>query len=172
MSRTYLSHPAPTADSEVPHGASGSFIEFWWSGMLFLTSRGLMLMLLAACFAVTPAQADGDNSGSGNSGSGGDASGGDDDSDDDNDDDNDDSDRDNRQSSRDQERALKAVKGGKIVSLAKLKHHLKSTSPGKILKVELKKRSGTYFYRVRILTSDNRIKALTLNALSLKQEKL
>jgi hypothetical protein len=161
-----------------------------------MSKRGLMLMLLlAACFAVNPAHADSDNSGSGNSGSGGGSddggsgggsdnsgsgnsgSGGGDDSDDDDDRDEDDdkddaSDNNKRNSSRDQERALKAVKRGKIVSLSTLKHHLKNTAPGKILRVELKKWSGTYFYRVRILTSGNRIKSITINALSLKQEKL
>jgi hypothetical protein len=139
--------------------------------------RFLMALLLATCFVGEPAFAkDGDSGGgdSDNSGSGSDNSGSDkdndsdDDSDDDEDDDDDNSNSGNRVKSEDQDRALKAVKNGKAVSLSKLKAHLSKNHPGKILNVGLYRKSGQYFYRVRILSSGNRIKTMSLNALTLK----
>lgn len=141
--------------------------------------RVFIIALLSACFMAEPAlakdgESDGgsDNSGSGsdNSGSGSNnsGSGGDDDDDDDNESDSENrSHRDERRND-DQDRAIKVVRRGKAVSLQVLKGFLKHNYPGKILDVKLRKSSGTYFYNVRILAKGNRIKALTLNALTLK----
>jgi uncharacterized membrane protein YkoI len=142
--------------------------------------RGFLLaILLAASFAADFAFAkDGESGGgSGNSGSGsnsGSSNENSDDDDDDDDGDDDDGDDESRggsasgHSSGDHERALKAVKKGKAVSLSKLKMHLAAVYPGKILDVNLRKSSGDYFYNVRILAKGNRIKLLSLNALTLK----
>jgi hypothetical protein len=136
--------------------------------------RVFMIALLSACFMAGPVLAkDGeseggsDNSGSGSSNSG---SGGDDGDDEDDDDDSDSDNRSHREERRndDQDRAIKAVRRGKAVSLQVLKGFLKHNYPGKILDVTLRKSSGTYFYNIRILAKGNRIKALTLNALTLK----
>jgi hypothetical protein len=135
--------------------------------------RVFMIALLSACFMAGPAfakdgESDGgsDNSGSGsrNSGSGGDNGN------DEEEDDSDSEDRSLREERRhdDQDRAIKAVRRGKAVSLQVLKGFLKQNHPGKILDVNLRKSSGIYFYNIRILAKGNRIKALTLNALTLK----
>lgn len=149
--------------------------------MSTLSRRSLLLAtFLAANFAAGFAMAkDGDSgsgsgnsgSGSGNSGSG--SSGGDDDGGDD-DDDGDDSNENNSGNSHggrhgnDHEKAIKAVQRGKAVSLQKLRDHLADHYPGKILDVNLRRRAGNYFYNVRILATGNRIKVLSLNALTLK----
>jgi uncharacterized membrane protein YkoI len=66
------------------------------------------------------------------------------------------------------ERALRAVAAGKASSLKKLKIYLDQNHPGKLLSVRLERKSGDLFYKVRILTVENRITSLTLDALSLK----
>lgn len=149
--------------------------------MLDLTRRRFMIaLILAASFAAVPAFAkDGDsNSGSGggdsgNSGSGSDNSGSDNDGDDDDDDSERDEDSGNSTSGSssaqvDQNRAMRAVKDGKAVSLKQLKSYLIENYPGEILHVSLRRRSGEYFYRVRILSTGNRIRSLSLNAVTLK----
>ncbi len=115
---------------------------------------------------------DSDNSGSGsdNSGSGNDDNDDNDNDDNDNDDNEQDNDDDNNSGSGkdDHNRALRVVKDGKAVPLRKLKSFLAQNYPGKILNVSLQRKSGIYYYRVRILSSGNRIKTLSLNALTLK----
>lgn len=135
-----------------------------------LSRRSLLLALLMAAnsAALEVMAKDGDSGGgSGNSGSGSSNSGhgGDDDDDDDDDDSDDDSGgrRDN-----DHDRAIKAVKRGKAVSLTKLRDHLSQNYPGKVLDVSLRRSSGDYFYNVRILAKGNRLRVLSLNALTLK----
>lgn len=105
-----------------------------------------------------------DDGGSENSGSGSNNSGSNDDDNEEDDDDDDNSDS----KHKDQNRALKAVKQGKAVSLSKLKSFLSQNYPGKLLKVSLEKKSGKFFYRVWILSEGNHIKTLSLNALTLK----
>lgn len=130
---------------------------------------------------------DSDNSGSGSDGSGSDD--GDRDEDRDNDrEDRRDSDREDGQDnnrgsgrdplgsnqrgrSHDQENAIKAVRNGRAVSLQRLKSFLDTNYPGSILGVELSRRSGEYYFDVRILTKGNRIKSLSLNALTLRPRK-
>ncbi len=73
--------------------------------------------------------------------------------------------------SRDQDRAKHAVAKGKAVPLAKLKDYLSQNYPGKILRINLVRRLGSYVYHVRILQSGNRLKSYTLDASTL-QEKL
>lgn len=140
----------------------------------------LMAIVLATSFLAAPAfSEDGDSGGdsdsgggSDNSGSGSDNSGSGDDNDNDdndNDDDNDDDDDNNSGSGKeDHNRALRVVKDGKAVPLRKLKSYLAQNYPGKILNVSLQRKSGKYYYRVRILSSANRIKTLSINALTLK----
>jgi hypothetical protein len=143
--------------------------------MLDWNKRGLLFMLLCAAFFLSAnAYSKDDESGGGNSGSGGGSEnsgsgGGDEDSDDDDEAENDDEgENDRNRHSRDHERARNAVKKGKVVSLKQLQQHLSTNYPGKLLRVELKRKSGTYYYKVRILTKGNRIRALSLNALTLK----
>lgn len=162
--------------------------------MTKLSRRSLLLaIVLAANFAGGIAMAkDGDsgggsgNSGSGSgssgSGSGGSGSGGGGGDDDDGDDGDDhegnggggtrherNRDNDNRNGdNEDNERARRAVRGGKAVSLIKLKQHLADNYPGKLLNVNLRQLSGNYIYEIRILASGNRIKQLSLNALTLQ----
>ncbi len=128
-----------------------------------------MLMLAGFMFIGHAAAKDGD-SGGGNSGSGSDnsGSGSDDDNDDDDDEDDDLDSSSGSSKSGDHNSAYKAVKKGKAVSLRKLKVHLAQNYPGKILSINLLKSRGSYYYRVRILSSGNRIKTVTLNALNLK----
>jgi uncharacterized membrane protein YkoI len=154
---------------------------------------GLLFVLLIAAFLALPqANAKDGDSGGGNSGSGsgsensgpggGDDNDNDDDNDTNNDDDNDtnndddnddkvesDGRNDSRSShSRDHDRVLRALQKGKVVSLQLLRRHLDSNYPGKLLRVDLKRKSGTYYYNVRILAPGNRIRAVSLNALTLK----
>lgn len=155
--------------------------------MSSVSRRSLLLALvMAASFAAEFAVAkDGDSGGgSGNSGSGssnsgsgssnsGSDSGGDDDGDDENENDNEESDDDSENDSGrhrddDHERAIRAVRNGKAVSLKKLKVYLADRYPGKVLDVSLRRRSGDYFYSVRILGKGNRLKVLSLDALTLK----
>jgi hypothetical protein len=145
-----------------------------------LSRRSLLVALfLAANFAADIALASDEDSGSGsgNSGSGSNSSGsgsGDDRDDDDGDDDNEDGDNSGNQSSGgrddDQERAIKAVRRGKAVSLKKLREHLSQNYSGKILDVKLRRRSGDYFYNVRMLAKGNRLRMLSLNALTLRPQ--
>jgi uncharacterized membrane protein YkoI len=67
----------------------------------------------------------------------------------------------------DHDKALKAVETGKAAPLHDLKEHLDEFYPGRILNVKFTKTAGQYFYRVRILDSGNRIRNVTLNALTL-----
>jgi hypothetical protein len=142
--------------------------------MLSLSRRSLLVALLfAANFAADVALAkDGDSgSGSGNSGSGSNNSGsgsGDDGDDRDDGDDDDGGDPSSGGRDDDHERATEAVRRGKAVPLKKLREHLAQNFPGKILDVSLRRRSGDYYYNVRILAKGNRLKMLSLNALTLK----
>jgi uncharacterized membrane protein YkoI len=157
--------------------------------MFEIKRRGLLgVLLLAACLVSSPVLASDDDSDGGNSGSGGDSensgSGGGDrddgdrDDDDRDDDDNGGSETQNSNSGgssvnlglRDQERAFKAVRKGKAVSLVTLKSHLSTNYPGKILSVDMRRKSGVYYYQIRLLTAGNRIRSVSLNALSLKQD--
>jgi hypothetical protein len=104
----------------------------------------------------------GDNSGSGGS---------DDDGDDDDEADDDGSSSGGSGHSKDHDRARDAVRRGKAVSLKALKQHLAANYPGKVLKIELKKRSGDLIYKVRILDTKGRLNTLRLDARSLARSK-
>lgn len=140
--------------------------------------RLLVALFLAANFAADVALADDGDSGGGSgnsgSGSGNSGSGSGDDGDDGDDDDNEGDDDSGNQSrgshGDDQERAIKAVRRGKAVSLKRLRDHVEQNYPGKILDVRLRRRSGDYFYNVRILARGNRLKMLSLNALTLRPQ--
>jgi uncharacterized membrane protein YkoI len=169
---------------------SGLFLIFETFGAMqdLNRRRFLMALLLATCFVGDPAFAKDGDSGGGGGGGGSDnsRSGSDDndDSDEDSDRDKDDRDEDReededadddntsnkgrRVKGEEQDRALEAVKKGKAVSLSKLRAYLSEKHPGKILNVSLYRKSGQYFYRVRILSPNNRIKSMSLNALTLK----
>jgi uncharacterized membrane protein YkoI len=73
--------------------------------------------------------------------------------------------------SKDQDRAKHAVANGKAVPLVKLKDFLAQNYPGKILRINLVRRLGSYVYHVRILQSGNRLKSYSFDASTL-QEKL
>jgi hypothetical protein len=112
-------------------------------------------------------------SGGGNGGSGGSGSGsGDDGSDNDGDDDsgNGSGSKNGKGKAKDQDRAQDAVAAGKAAPLLKLKEFLKQNYPGKILKIDLNKRFGSYVYKVRILQAGNRVKSMTLDALTLQSK--
>jgi hypothetical protein len=140
----------------------------------------LMTVILAA--SSTQAFADGGNSGSGgggnsgsgggdNSGSGGDGSNDADDGDDDKDDDDEREDNSGRgKGSRDPDRARNAVKAGKAVPLQKLLSHLRDNYRGRVLKVDIEKRLGSYFYKVRLLGNGNRVQTLRLDAKTLQRK--
>jgi hypothetical protein len=113
----------------------------------------------------------GSGSGSGSGDSGGSGGGSDDDGDDDSG--GDDSGGDNGSNSgkrKDQDRAQDAVASGKAAPLLTLKDFLKKNYPGKILKIDMNKRFGTYVYKVRILQTGNRVKSLTLDARTLQMK--
>jgi hypothetical protein len=160
---------------------------------MMTTRRRLMLMCATSIvlgFGIAPALAEddggddggGDDSGSGGgsggSGSGGTSSGsgsgsgssgsGDNGSDDDGD--NDSGGDSNSGKAKDQDRAQDAVAAGKAAPLLTLKEFLKSNYPGKILKIDLNKRFGSYVYKVRILQAGNRVKSLTLDARTLQSK--
>jgi hypothetical protein len=161
-------------------------------------ARRKFILFLAAVMFTPPSQpsfaGDGDNSGSGNSGGGNSGSGGgggdsgsgggggnsgsgggdDNDHDSDNDDDNDEADeredKSGRGKSRDPERAKKAVKDGKAVPVQQLLGHLRENYRGRVLKVDLQKRLGSYFYKVRLLGAGNRMQTLVFDAKTLQRK--
>jgi hypothetical protein len=138
--------------------------------------RHFLLALLALMVPANPVRSFADNDGGGgggnsgpgggggNSGPGGGGGGDDDDGGDDGDDD-----KKDEKEGKDQERALEAVRRGKVTPLSELFKHLKDAHPGRVLKVNLVKSGGNYFYRVRILTSGNRVKTYVLNAKTLAE---
>jgi hypothetical protein len=157
---------------------------------MMTTRRRLVLMCATSIvlgFGVSPALAEdeggdddggGDDSGSGGS-SGGSSSGGtgsgsgsngSGDNGSDNDGDNDSGGDSNSGKAKDQDRAQDAVAAGKAAPLLTLKEFLKSNYPGKILKIDLNKRFGSYVYKVRILQEGNRVKSLTLDARTLQSK--
>ncbi len=69
---------------------------------------------------------------------------------------------------RDHEKAKAAVEQRKAVSLKELKSYLDRVYPGKILRVSIQNKSEKYYFRIRILGSENRIVSLVLDALTLK----
>jgi uncharacterized membrane protein YkoI len=111
----------------------------------------------------------GSNSGS-NSGSGSSNSGSGKDSEEDSDDSDDDSDEDEdaRIGSLEASAAKAAVSAGKAVSLTKLIEFIKRNYPGKILDVDLKRSSGRYQYRIKILQVTGKVVKLRLDAMTLQ----
>jgi hypothetical protein len=65
--------------------------------------------------------------------------------------------------------AQKAVSHGEAVSLNKLLNHIKATYEGAVINVELVRLQGRYFYKVKILTSDNTLRVVQLDALKLTE---
>jgi hypothetical protein len=94
-------------------------------------------------------------SGSSNSGSGSDNSGhgGDDSGDDDG------SDQDS-----DQDRASNAVATGKVKPLRQVLRVVRDQFPGDVLRVKLGRSSGTYFYRITVLTDEGRYREVVVDA--------
>jgi hypothetical protein len=127
-----------------------------------ITRREFLISLIAFGLAMASTQvlAKEGEGGGGHSGPGG----GDDDDDDD-DDNNDDGGGKNAE----QERARKAVRKGKAVPLQKLLSFIRENHNGRILKVNLMRAKGGYFYRVRMLGKGNRVQTLVLDAVSLKK---
>ncbi len=99
----------------------------------------------------------GSNSGSGssNSGPGSSNSGRDDDRDEDEDDDN---------KVSDQDKASNAVSRGKAKPLRDVLRLVRSKVPGDVLRVRLSRSSGTYFYRITVLTEDGRYRDVVVDA--------
>lgn len=106
----------------------------------------------------------GSNSGSGSSNSG---SGEDSDDADDSEDDSDEE-EDARIGSLEASAAKAAVSEGKAVSLTKLIAFIKLNYPGKVLDVDLKKSSGRYQYRIKILKDTGEVVKLRLDAMTLQ----
>ncbi len=128
-----------------------------------LTRRQLLLALLLSGAAIACPDAaytkDGEeSSGSGSSGSG----------DDDHDDDDDDDDGDDDDSEADE--AKSAVGEGRAVSMRRLLQHLKQNYPGRVLDVDLKRSSGRYHYRVKVLQPSGRVLRLRLDAVTLQRQ--
>jgi uncharacterized membrane protein YkoI len=129
-------------------------------------------VLASPNFALPALSKDGDsgggNSGSGssNSGSGSSNSGQDDDRDDDEDDDNSGSGSGTSGKRRDQERALDAVKKGKVRPLGEVLRMVSERAPGDVLRVKLNRASGELFYRITILTNEGRYREVVVDAQS------
>jgi hypothetical protein len=110
----------------------------------------------------------GNGGGGGNSGpgGGGDNSGpGSDNSGRDDDDDDSDDDRD-KERRRDQERALEAVKKGKVKPLSEVLRVVQERAPGDVVRVKLSRSKGQLFYRITVLTVDGRYREVVVNAQS------
>jgi hypothetical protein len=65
------------------------------------------------------------------------------------------------------DRIQNAVKKGQAVSLSTLLTFIKTTYNGTIINVDLQKRGKSLVYQVKLLTAENRLKILRLDALSL-----
>lgn len=127
-----------------------------------INRRQLLLALLMSGAAIACPDAalakDGEeSSGSGSTGSG------DDDHDDDDDDDGDDDDS-------EADEAKSAVGEGRAVSMRRLLQHLKQNYPGRVLDVDLKRSSGRYHYRVKVLQPSGRVLRLRLDAVTLQRQ--
>jgi hypothetical protein len=105
----------------------------------------------------------GHGGGGDNSGPGSDNSGRDDDDDEADDDSNDDRDKERR---RDQERALEAVKKGKVKPLSEVLRVVQDRAPGDVVRVKLSRSKGQLFYRITVLTVDGRYREVVVNAQS------
>jgi hypothetical protein len=62
---------------------------------------------------------------------------------------------------------LNAVKKGEAVSLSTLLTFIKTTYNGTIINVDLQRRGKSLVYQVKLLTAENKLKILRLDALSL-----
>ncbi len=80
----------------------------------------------------------------------------------------DDDDKDEDNGSSEANKAKDAVSQGKAVPLSALMAFLKKSYPGKVLDVDLKRSSGSYQYRVKILQSSGKVVHLRLDALTLQ----
>jgi hypothetical protein len=150
--------------------------------MIDISRRALVFGGIFVLLTGAAAHADdggGGNSGGGDSGGGGGNSGGEGNGSDDNggsDDDDSSSGSGNRSgrngggSLRDQDRVRRAVQDGSAVSLKKLKEFLNVNYPGKIINLNLEKKPDCYVYHVRILQAGNRVKNLTVDALTLQRK--
>ena len=67
----------------------------------------------------------------------------------------------------DSARIQNAVKQGHAVSLNTLLNHIKSNYDGTVINVELEKHGPNYIYQVKLLTSDNKLRILNLDAMNL-----
>jgi hypothetical protein len=67
----------------------------------------------------------------------------------------------------DSDTAQNAVKRGEAVSLSTLLSFVRSTYDAAVINVELSKRGGRYYYRVKLLTSDSKLRIVDLDALKL-----
>jgi uncharacterized membrane protein YkoI len=139
-----------------------------------LCSALALVLLVAPPLGASAFAKDGDgggsNSGSGssNSGSGSGSSGsgsGDSDQDDDADDDDDDSNS-GRNRRGDQERALDAVRQGKVRPLREVLQMVSERAPGDVLRVKLRRSGGQMFYRITVLTDEGRYREVVVNAQS------
>ena len=129
----------------------------------------LAALVLGVNVLVVPARAvasDDDSGGGGSGGSGSGSGSGNGSSNSQGEDDDDDKDEDN--GSSEANKARDAVAQGKAVTLSALVAFLKKTYPGKVLDVDLKRSSGRYEYRVKILQASGKVVRLRLDALTLQ----
>lgn len=126
-----------------------------------LTRRMFLLLLMsAAALPAGPAFASGGDDGGGDDGGGDDhggggggnsGPGGDGGDDDDNDD-------------LDQDRARRAVKEGEAIELRKVMANVRRRFGGRVVNVNLRRRSTQLVYQIRLIDKDNRLLNLVVNA--------
>ena len=66
----------------------------------------------------------------------------------------------------DHERARQALQSGQILPLRTVLEQLERNHPGKVLKVELEQKDGSWIYKVKLLQADGQLVKLMLDAKS------
>ncbi len=139
----------------------------------------LLIALLAAapvCAVSTHAYADDDGERGGGERGGGERGGGDDDNEQDGGRGTGGSSSGSGQSSQssnrnnDSDDVQNVVQSGKAVSLSNLLNYVNTTYPGTVINVDLKKEPDGYTYRVKLLTEDNKLRIVDLDAQQLKEQ--
>lgn len=70
----------------------------------------------------------------------------------------------------DSSEAQNVVQSGKAVSLNSLLNYVSSNYPGTVINVDLKKDGADYTYQVKLLTEDNKLRIVNLDAKQLKEQ--
>lgn len=138
--------------------------------MAAMDRRNFLMMMVACLLAAgqtAPVAAKDDDSGGGG-GSGGNSGKGGDDNDDDGgggDRDDDDDDREDDDDDRDDQRAARdAVKKGDAAKLNEILKSIRRNYKGDVIDVKLNRSGGRYRYRIRMLSAEGKIFAVTVDA--------